>query len=367
MNKTSEYQTNIIEAIQAVAQNEVANAGYDRTIEAKIVSCVDESLGKYRVQYQDSSFFAYSLQNDYIYNPGVMVYVLIAGNDMTRDKTILGLVDKSIDNYVIPEQKEEAYETIGNNCIDGGGAFEFCSYSGSQELIVYDKEKHINLIGLNLDDVENYIKGSNFMNCGGTFRTALPIEQQFRGNYGVVFEAAFVDNATQETTLKQYEVGINSILGNPYKLTRETKQRNSFEIDGNNFQYINRIFLYINNFPNTRAGEPMDIFIKDLELYGTITLDESASQNIGLTFITPKGTYFTDKDTDEDTRTIQAQVKIKGKNIDPTSRNLEYYWFVENMHITGYSDKYCVYGGEGWSCLNDYTIIQDTGGEPVVE
>lgn len=50
------YENKILDAIETVVNNAVSNAGYDRTIQAKIISCIDPTIGKYKVQYQDSTF-----------------------------------------------------------------------------------------------------------------------------------------------------------------------------------------------------------------------------------------------------------------------------------------------------------------------
>ena len=61
------YENKILDAIETVVNNAVSNAGYDRTIQAKIISCIDPTIGKYKVQYQDSTFFAYSGSSEIIY------------------------------------------------------------------------------------------------------------------------------------------------------------------------------------------------------------------------------------------------------------------------------------------------------------
>ena len=88
------YEDKLIEAIQYIVQNAVDNAPYDRTVQATIVSCVDQTIGKYKCKYQDATFYAFATSTDNLYNPGNDVYVLIPGNDSTREKTILGKTKK---------------------------------------------------------------------------------------------------------------------------------------------------------------------------------------------------------------------------------------------------------------------------------
>lgn len=80
----------ICDAIDIIVQKAIAQADYDKTIQATIINCVDATIGKYKVKYQDSFFYAYSNNLETTYSNGSMVYILIPGNDFSRDKTILG-------------------------------------------------------------------------------------------------------------------------------------------------------------------------------------------------------------------------------------------------------------------------------------
>ena len=98
------YENNIIDAIEQIVNNAVSNADYDRTVKATIVECVDQTIGKFKVKYQDSTFFAYATSSEVTYSKGSEVYILIPGNDTSRDKTILGTVKKlGADYAVTPE------------------------------------------------------------------------------------------------------------------------------------------------------------------------------------------------------------------------------------------------------------------------
>lgn len=362
-------ENSICEAIEYIVQNAVDNAGYDKTIQANIVSVIDQTIGKYKVKYQDSTFIAYAQSTDVTYTNGTEVYVLVPGNDMSRDKTILGTTKKLGANYIATPEGDEAFEVVGTNCITSKDNFELCSYLSDMVQIVYDKTSTNNLIDLNLKNVETYLKQSSSIICGATFRTALPTEQQFRGNYGIVFELNFKDNATGDNITKNYVVDVNQMTGNPYKITHDTRHYGVFDIDKDNFIDINRIYLFVYDFPNKATDKPADIFIKNLEISGANALSTDSLNSCALTFITPQGIYFDDNDLDTAIRTIQAQVKVKGKVIDNSSQQLKYYWFVENVGVSTSSEKYNKYGGPGWACLNLSTVIKPGGdGEaPVVE
>ena len=196
------YEEKLIDAIETIVQNAVDNASYDKTIQCQIIECVDPTIGKYKVKYQDSSFLAYSGSTDVTYMPGANVYVLIPGNDMSRDKTILGTTKKLGANYIGgASEEEEKYEPVGNNCIDSSNEYSFSSYKNEAK-IIYDRDNGINELNLNLRSIETYIRKSSSVLCGGEFKTKLPVEQQFRGNFGIVFELTFLDNASQDTVTR---------------------------------------------------------------------------------------------------------------------------------------------------------------------
>lgn len=356
---TNSYENKLIDAIETIVDSKVANAGYDKTIQAKIINCIDPTIGKYKVQYQDSTFYAYANSTETTFANGADVYVLIPNNDMSRDKTILGTTEKSGLNYTNNAEGEEAYETVGNNCITSNQTFELCSYK-PETIVLYDKSQEENKISLNITSVETYIKQSSSIICGASFKTALPTEQQFKGNYGICFELEFLDNASRDTIItRQYIIDVNHIEGNPYKVVNFKRQYGIFDLDTANFIGVSKIYLFAEDFPHIADNKPADIFIKDIEFCGGIASSADELAAYGLVILTPQGTYFEEADELSSSRKLEAQVRIKGKNIDNNSQKLSYYWFIENVGVTVSSEKYCSHGGQGWQCLNSFNLIQD--------
>ena len=353
------YETQILETIQLLVDNAVSKANYDRTIQGTISRCVDATIGKYIVKYQDSSLYAYSSNTDITYPAGSSVYVLVPGNDMTKDKTILGTVDKLGPDYVSIVEGENGYEVTGINVINNTDAmFELCSYKNEDIKILYDRDNNIDLVNLDTFGFESYIKKSNSIICGATFRTALPTEQKFRGDYGIGFSLDFIDNASGETITKTYIVNVDEMLGNPYNYTSASRQYGIFEVDGANFLSVKQIYIFEYDFPNIEENQANDIFISKVELSAANALERETAATCALTFVTPQGIYFDDNDLDTDTRTIEAQIRIKGNAIDNDSQLVKYYWFIENNSITSKSEKFNQYGGAGWECLNQFNTIQ---------
>ena len=363
------YENNIIDAIEQIVNNAVSNADYDRTVKATIVECVDQTIGKFKVKYQDSTFFAYATSSEVTYSKGSEVYILIPGNDTSRDKTILGTVKKLGADYAVTPEGDEAFEVVGNNCIHSSITFELCSYKTTKEYILYQRGASNNKISLDTKAVTEYFTKSSALICGAIFKTNIPNKQQYRGNYGIAFELMFTDNATGKNVLRNYVVDVNQMTGNPYSIKNETRQYGVFDIDGANFQYVNKIYLFCYDFPYQENNQPNDIFIKNIDFCGAVPMGSEELSGCAVTFITPQGIYFDNSDTDNATRTLQAQVRVKGKLVDKNSQSLEYYWFRENIGITTLHEKFNKYAGQGWECLNKSTVIKkaENGNAPIVE
>lgn len=357
---TNKYENNIIDAIETIVDNAVANAGYDKTIKATIVECVDQTIGKFKVKYQDSVFFAYATSSEVTYTRGAEVYILIPGNDTSRDKTILGTVKKLGADYAVTPEGDEAFEPVGNNILHSSSTFELCSYKTTYkttEKILYQRGGSNNQISLDETAATRYFTKSSALICGAIFKTTIPGQQQYRGNYGISFELMFTDNATGKDVLRNYVLDVNQMTGNPYSIKNETRQYGVFDIDGANFQYVNKISLFCYDFPYQEDNQPNDIFIKDIDFCGAVPMGSEALSGCALTFITPQGIYFDNTDEETASRDLQAQVRVKGKVIDKNSQMLEYYWFRENIGVTEQHIKYHKYAGAGWECLNEYSMI----------
>lgn len=356
-------ENNICQAIDIIVDKAIQDASYDKTILAQVLSCVDATIGKYKVKYQDNVCYAYSGNTNITYVAGTDVYILVPGGNLDKEKTIIGTTKKLGINYVSVVEGDEAYEYLGSNCITSNDSFQLSSYK-PEEIILYSNTE--NKIALDKQSVNEYIKNSSTIICGARFRTALEMEQRFQGNYGIKFVLCFIDNATQQEVLREYIIDVNKMVGNPYKFIQETRQYGIFEIDGANFERVESISIFVKDFPHTKEEAPYDIFIRDLELYSAARLKESDLNSYSVSILTPQGTFFDTNSLDSDRRTLQAQVKVKGKVVDKDSQTLEYYWFVEHNGVTLDSPYYCKHGGQGWKCLNEFNILKGNNDDPDV-
>ena len=369
----SRIEDSICEAIELIVNKTITEAGYDKTIQGTIKRCVDESIGKYLINYQDSLFYAYSTSIENQYSPGSMVYILVPQNDMTRDKTILGTVDKTDTSFLFQLDEDEAYDLIGTNAIKNVSNFSLSSYSFYNSpseaptnyiKILYDADETNNLLEIDDFAIGEYIKQSSSMLCGATFKTAFSKDQKKKGNYGIIFGLDFLDNATEEVVTRYYVIDVDNMTGNPYDLTFGKRQFKIFNIDGANFNKISSISLFVNNFPSQKSEQEilqenlLDITVSNIELFGAVAMTEQELNSCGISFSTPQGTFFPSNALDSAKLTITANVKIKGKKVDSAFQNIPFYWFREDLSVTSKSNFYHKYGGRGWKCLNEYNIIE---------
>ena len=364
MSSVMNYEDNILTAIQMMVDNAVEHATYDKTIQATIKKVVDPTIGKYRIMYQDSAFYAYATSIDVTYSEGTNVYVLIPGNDMSKTKTILGTVDNLGVDFINILTNEERYENLGVNIAHTSSDFSLNSYISESILALYDRTNNINLIGLNVNDAEMYLKQNDYFTLGAYFKTNLPSEQRTKGNYGISFKFVYADENNHDVE-KTYTIDLDSFNGDPYNLSNYLKQTSTYDnYDKDNFKYIESITIFENGFPYQDPSKPNDIFIKDIQIFGArkITEDELASNMLSI--LTPQGTYFTAEDSASATKTLKAQIRIKGKIASDYS-NTRFYWFRENAAVTKSTnaDKYCSFGSSGWECLNAKEATSDNESE----
>lgn len=352
-------ENKILDAMEIVAKKYINEAGYDKTIQATIFELTNKSLGEYKVKYQDSYFSAFSADTDIEYAEGTSVYVLIPQGDTSKDKTILGAVDGYKIQGVTAITDADASDIVGYNCIKEKETYELCSYVQEQNIILYDKDNHINLVGLDNTALKNFLSVSSTLVVGASFKTQLPGEQRLKGNYGIIFELGFKTETSDEIVLKKFIVDINKMVGNPYSLNNFTSQLGYFEIDGENFEYVNNITIFEKDFPNQDIDKDNDIFISEVQIFGANRISQEEYNVARLVINTPQGNYFSESDSLDTIKQLVAKIKINGNELDLSKSKVDYYWFKENDDITIESMKYNYYGGEGWECLNNYTLLDD--------
>lgn len=363
-------EQNICDAIEVITNNIVSKAGFDKTIQATIVSCIDEATGRYKVKYQDNTFYAYSSNIEQKYSKGNRIYVLIPGNDMTRDKTILGTVGQSSE-YKSTEAGT-VYHQVSTNLIELQNRNGYKIYSGTQYnynednkqaepytrygKVIYNYGDQGDLNLLKEEVVKEYVNNTGFLWVQAIFQTDFA-EKIFQGNYGirVTLLCGEGEITYPYTVLLDLSHGITGDFYNLF--TPQTKYYVMPKPD--NFIRIQRIEIFAQNFvtqldnnvvtESEVTDEQFDIFVKNIGIYAANSVNYSNTFN-GINIISPKGIILLEK-TNPPTLPIQAEVVEQG-NIMNTDSN-QFYWFKKDASVNSLShNKYNNLGGLGWRCLN---------------
>lgn len=362
----------VLDAIELLMQSSVKQAGYDKTIQAQIISCEDPTIGKYKCRYQDAIFYAYTGNTDITLSKGANVYILVPENDMSKDKTIIGMVDKLGTNYISMAVGEQAYDIIGNNCISMKNAYpnfyldiDNIDYSFD----IYNADRVTNYVDLDIAGLNQYIRQSSSLIVGAKIKTEIPATKQQKGHYGISYNLQFIDE-NNNTVIRSYTVNEDNMVDNPYDLAYPTRQYAIYDIDGQHFNRVQSITIFNSGFPDavgsvTGLLSSGQITLSDLQIKGAVRMSEEQINGLALSFFTPQGTLFIN--SGDSPKTIQALVKVKGQVVT-AAQNVSFYWGVEDVSITPVSQYYNKYLGHGWKCLNEYnTITSEDSSIPLIE
>lgn len=355
------YEETFCQAMQLIAENAVKNAGYDKTIQATIISCEDKTTGCYKVQYQDNIFLAYSADTKVKYTKGNLVYILIPNSNFDNNKTILGSVTKMGSDYIDVTDEKDQYEIIGNNICQQDKEFKLSTYETAVK-VLYDVEASIDELGLSEFDAGEYLSSATYLMLTASIKTSIAASQRYLGNYGLLVEAEFKDNAGTDTIVsKNYILDVNAMTGNPYKYIQTSPQYNFYIANGANFKRFTKISLFVKDFPEQKKSEEIlpedyDITISNIGIYAA-KKNEADNNGYSVSFSIPQGLYFNEKQTDD--KHIIAIAKAKNVALTAESASMSYYWFIQDNSIGLDSPDYCLYGGRGWKCLNQYNTLSN--------
>lgn len=357
---------NLLDTISIMTKHAVSNANFDRTIQAVIMSCEDQALGIYKVKYQDSIWKAYSNNLSTKYSAGTSVYILVPGNDMSRNKTIIGTVNTLGENYINYISNEQNYIENGNSIVKVLNEHQYglCSYKGTDNIILYNSgasPEEDTFFKIDKIAQQQYLKTSEYIILKADFRTNLSQQQRRGGNYGLqVIVECFNSNNEEEIIDEHYVLDIDNMVGNPYTYAIPLTQKVYFPINSATIKKIKSIKFFSQSFQQDEEILTEDIFISNIEILGANTLTSQERQGTVLHFRLPKGYIFTEDDLDEPpaTRTVIAQIRVLNKLLSSTEK-VEYYWFKQDATINAGSIYYSKYGGKGWKCLNQYNSTSD--------
>lgn len=367
-----------------IAEGKVSAAGYDKTIQATIVSCINAIKGQYKIKYQGNTFYAYSNNLDYQYTKGTTVYVLVPGNDFTQMKTILGTVGNvgavSTDTTYMPI--EYKYETWGIDYIDdnvtnqpiGLRSYKRSSIvrdkqslqwvcriykkNGVTDFLLTPNEEKLSVItSFNESEFLYDIKQSRRYCLKVKLNTTIPA-QQTQGEYGICFEYELADGTK---ILKWFSS--NKIAGNPLRFVLPINHTWYEEIGETDIVGVNAIYVYTADFLYVEQDHVRkygklpsnDIFISDLDLEAATKLSNEEITTSHLVLTAPHR-QFTIGQTEI---TVTAELRKGGKVQNLTGGNYTYYWYIERPDVIfdGIEvDDAARIGGEGWYNVGKTTV-----------
>ena len=378
-----DYANQIISAIQTIAQDEVAGLKFDKTIRASIIEATDPSIGKYKVRYQNSSFFAYALDLK-TYAKGANVYVVVPSSDFEKDPYIMGTVKKLGADFVEVLKMEDKMSLVGDNVIlvkEGAEDVVYLSSYKPEEKTIYRQNSEDPYeIAINQQALEMYKQDSEYMMIGAKFTTSIPEAQKIgSGDYGIRVTCRYWDSRYKSAALaaeagaapviKSYTLNVKSMTGQPYNYTSGNEQHAIFPIDSEHLLSIDSISAFCQDFPNEDHEAKSDIIVSNFKIEFYDELSESEIQGISLRITTPHGGFFYQRGssvlpTDDDGNPgikVDAVLRIKGKRVNPDQK-VSYYWFVRDDRIQTDSDEgYHRYGGPGWRCINSQYQTSTSG------
>lgn len=233
----------ICDAVEILVNQSLTTAGFDKTVTAVIKSYINEDIGQYRVQTQDSIYTANAIDLDVQYKAGDSVYVLIPqGNfSSTGEKKILGYASTPSGRaYNAAFTEEDKYRIIGDNVLSntesvnlGLVSYRRAKYAEKEIQVQGRKENNDNRyypvgtayslldyndnpnVSVQVEDCNANYYYATHLKIEGRFRTALDADQRREGLYGLQVDIKYVEDAD----VTHYILSSDRMLGNPYDYT----------------------------------------------------------------------------------------------------------------------------------------------------
>lgn len=356
----SEIADSILDAVEILVDKKTSDLQFNKTIRGKISEIIDESIGKYKIQYQNSYFTAYSSDSNATYQKGSEVYVEILSNDFEKNALILGTVRRLGSNYISIIEKLDKYTNIGAE-EDYDGSIAFCSYGGAQEIELYNSENNENLWKINTENIKQAAAASDSLKLGAKIKNQLDAAQRSKqGNFGIKILAEYYNEAELDSLdersilIREYLFDVNDMTGQPYKYTTATNQYTIFNIDAKNFVKIKSITAFCKDFIQDSSVENPDIWIDDVNLQFLHSLTQEQLQTTSLSIETPYGNYFSTENPND--KILKADLRVKGKKVNYNAQQVDFYWFRRNVRVNSTHEAFSAYGGNGWELLNKTSL-----------
>ena len=369
-------ENKLLDAIQIINKSDIEKAGYDKTITATVVECIDATIGKYKIKYQDSYFYAYYDNTNVIFKEGDIVQILIPTGDFTHstNRIVGGNPSNNLRTavrYNGNTDKRMYYEKLSPDCVivrnprtgqTAENKFVLNAMSSSDKIFFYDDS----YARISLADYDRYVDSFQFYDFEKSrkvnafiiefdVKTDLGVLQKKKGNYGIHLVLEVVENNIR--TEKEYTINADALLGNKYNFLNPTHQYaicDFPEYEGKSIGFFEeKCYLFSEGFYTDEENHG-NITISNIQVFAARKLSED-EYNQGKLFINTDN-LFIDSDT---STTLDAELRVKGNLVNPNAQDVKFYWFVQNTGVTKSSSGYNENGGEGWLCLNDKYVVDE--------
>lgn len=328
---------------------------YDRTIQATIIGYRDDkdkALGKLKLKYQDTFIYAYVTDLNTVdsYIKGENVYVNIPNNDMSSEKTVIGLVKKLGDIALI--DTDSLYYNQGASFYPEETGVYAVNVNMEKAEIVSENSTKAKQISKNFQS-----RGSQTFLMQADFYVNIDVDTQLPQYYGLELE--YSGTLEENEILDIVSLSVDDVEGNPYKIgNEENYERQSVLItlpSANETSYIqdftvNSLKLVGNYFHSGDIVSIKNIVLQPVIVYNT--------QDTGLVLrISADKLKFDSDATNNDTITLKGILKKDGILQDLS--DVDCYWFEYDGQTVQTGDDevdaesgFFEYGGAYWYCLN---------------
>lgn len=375
----------LINTFNKAITKSVQDAKYDKTILATIQYCTDATIGQYKIKYQNGYFTAYSQDTGAIYSNGAAVYITVPENNFNNRLIISGLAtsDSSAKTYVTNLEGDQQYMQKGPNLISMKptvSEVQLSSFIGvaphePQLIPIFTRDKtqsSVDMVDIGTNGEDNPLSADSYLKTadgafrfGATFRTAIPDDKQYTGDYGIRLGLRFMtnnDKSNPQYEVKYYEINTITMTGTPFNYYVAMPQYNYWEIDTNSFDRIESIVAYCKDFSGIYdASHAPDIFITDINLYGATKLYDTNNDKYKVEIVAEQGYKF-EAGTEITSLPFSAKLRVDGNEVKSIEeQGLKYFWAKEDATVNSTSNKrYNRYTGKGWKCLNEgYATVVD--------
>ena len=338
----SDISNKILDAVEVIVNKEITGAKYDKTIQATIISCIDEQIGKYKIKYQGNIFIAYSSDTSKIYNNGTSVFVVIPENDLSKTKTIIGSVANKgiVGSSIITE--EQRYEEIGIDCIVDNNTEPVVLSKTEKSMVLYNRKDN-KIEKKYLEDVLNEEFKLN-INVGKAFLLRATYHTKIQDpSSNIEYKFIVTCKVKDSNTTIKYVLSSKNMPGNPLMYSVPVARTRYF-ILSEELESIEEIELCYEG----ELSDNDNITINNLELIPCRYLDKNEITARHLIIKRPFGTQFTES---KNSLRAQAELRENGRLVALDPKNIQYQWYIEKPDVVEELVQQGTYAGSGWEYL----------------